>query len=362
MNVFVELKKKANRVAAVVVLGAVALWIAVGTFGTSGSRPTPNHAARTAEMPARKVGFVTAAVTPYRSRLIVSGRTEANKTVAISTRGPGIVDELPLAKGSVVAEGAVVARLADEGRTATLRQAEAIFEQRRAEWEAASRLSATGSGTRLNLVAAKSAVDSAAAALELARVEVDKRTLASPIAGVLDQIPIERGQSVAEGRLVATVLSLDPIVVAGEVSERSIARVQPGRAAEIRLVSGQTVAGKVSYVSRAAAEKTRTYRFEVEAPNADLAIAAGLTAEIAIAADPVAAVRLPRSVLSLGDDGAIGIRLVGSDGRVAFARVDILDDTPEGLWLGGIPDGTRVIVAGQEFARIGDAVIAEALP
>ena len=351
-----------NRLAAAGVLAAVAAWIALGHFGSAGSRPTPTHAERTAETPARRVGVIVVATTPYQSRLIVSGRTEANKTVAVSARGPGIVDDLPVAKGARVTAGTVIARLADEGRTAALRQAEALHEQRRAEYEATTRLAATGAGPRLNLVASKAAVDASAAALELARVELDKRALVTPIDGIVDQIPIERGQAVADGRLVATVLALDPIVVAGEVSERSVARVEVGRSAEIRLVSGQTVVGRVSYLSRAAAEKTRTYRFEVEAPNAALAIAAGLTAEIAIAADPVAAVRLPRSVLSLADDGSIGVRTVAADGRVAFARVDIVDDTPEGLWLAGIANGARVIVAGQEFARIGEPVIAEVLP
>jgi multidrug efflux system membrane fusion protein len=160
---------------------------------------------------------------------------------------------------------------------------------------------------------------------------------------------------------VATVLSLDPIVVAGEVSERAVARVAVGRPAEIRLVSGETVPAKVSYVSRSAAERTRTYRIEVEAANPDNRIAAGLTAEISLPSEPMAAVRLPRSVLSLADDGTIGVRFVDAASKVVFAPVELLDDTPQGLWLGGVPDGARVIVAGQEFVKAGEHVDAELL-
>jgi len=351
-----------NRVAAVVVLLGVGAWIALGSFGSVGSRPTPPRADATAEIRLRKVGVVEVHAEPYRRVLIVSGRTEANKTVAISARGPGIVEELPVVKGSTVPVGTVVARLADEGRSSALKQAEAIFAQRKAEYEAATRLTATGANPRLGLIASKSAVDTAAAALEMAQVEVDKKVLTTPVAGIVDQIPVERGQTVAEGRLVATVIALDPIVVAAEVSERSIGRVEVGRAAEVHLVSGRTVVGRVSYVSRAAAEKTRTYRIEVEAANPENAIAAGLTAEVSIAADPLPAVRLPRSVLSLADDGTIGVRTVEAGERVAFHKVDILDDTPDGLWLGGISDRARVIVAGQEFVRAGETVAAERLP
>ncbi|MCE1235426.1 MAG: efflux RND transporter periplasmic adaptor subunit [Hyphomicrobiales bacterium] len=354
-----HLPRRADRVVAVTVLAAVAAWIGLGHFGTSASRPPPARAEETAAAPLRLVGVVRVHAEPYARLLVVSGRTEANKTVAVTARGPGIVEDLPAPKGSRVAAGAVVAHLADEGRAAAVRQAEALFEQRRAEWEAASRLSATGAGPRLNLVASKAAVDAAAAALELARVELDKKTLTTPIAGILDQIPVEAGQAVADGRLVATVLALDPIVVAGEVSERSVSRVEVGRPAEIRLVTGRVIAGRISYLSRAAAEKTRTYRVEVEAPNPGAAVAAGLTAEIVLPSDPLPAVRLPRSVLSLADDGAIGVRTVDEGDLVAFHRIEILDDTPDGLWLAGVADGARVIVAGQEFVRVGEKVTAE---
>ena len=350
-----------NRIAAAAVLAAMLGWIFLGHFGTADSRkPAPREKTDVAET-ARRVGVVSAKVTEYARLLVVSGRTEANKTVAVTTRGPGIVEELPVPKGAEVAAGTVIARLADEGRTAALRQAEALHEQRKAEWEAASRLSATGAGPRLNLGSSKAAVDAAAAALELARVEVDKKTLTTPIAGIVDQIPVERGQAIADGKLVATVLALDPIVVAGEVSERAVGRVALGAPAEVRLVSGKTVAGKVSYVSRAAAEKTRTYRVEVEAANPGNAIASGLTAEIVLASAKLPATRLPRSVLSLADDGAIGVRVVTPGDTVAFRRIEILDDTPDGLWLAGIEPTDRVIVAGQEFVKTGDKVRAESV-
>lgn len=353
------LPRAANRVVAVAVLVLVGVWIGLGRFGTAGSQTPPPRAETTEIRVARRVGVVRAHTRDYARQLIVSGRTEANKTVAVTARGPGILEDLPVPKGTAVAAGTVIARLADEGRTAAVRQAEALYEQRRAEWEAASRLSATGAGPRLNLVASKAAVDAAAGALELARVERDKRTLITPIAGIVDQIPVENGQAVADGRLIATVIALDPIVVAGEVSERSISRVQVGRPAEVRLVSGEKITGKVSWTSRTAADKTRTYRIEVSAPNPGAAVAAGLTAEIVLPSDPLPAVRLPRSVLSLADDGAIGVRTVEDGDVVAFRRVDILDDTPEGLWVAGIPDGARVIVAGQDFVKAGEKVSAE---
>ena len=50
-----------NRVAALLVLGAVVVWVGLGEFGSSGSRPTPARAAETVAAPTKKVGVIVVA-------------------------------------------------------------------------------------------------------------------------------------------------------------------------------------------------------------------------------------------------------------------------------------------------------------
>ena len=75
-------------------------------------------------------------------------------------------------------------------------------------------------------------------------------------------------------------------------------------------------------------------------------------------AEAADAVLLPRSVVTLNDAGDIGIRAVDKDNKVVFFPIDLLDDTTNGLVLGGIPADARVIVAGQDLVIDGDEVIA----
>ena len=49
----------------------------------------------------------------------------------------------------------------------------------------------------------------------------------------------------------------------------------------------------------------------------------------------------------------MGLRTIDETGIVAFNPVTILRDTPEGVWLAGLPDRADVIVVGQEFVRAG---------
>src|SRR5690606_17598004 len=149
---------------------------------------------------------------------------------------------------------------------------------------------------------------------------------------------------------------LDPIVAVGEISERDIRFVSIGDEADVRLVDDRVVKGKVRYISRDASSQTRTFAIEVAVPNEDNTIPAGMTAEIELAAQPTDSVMLPRSVITLGDKGALGIRAVDKDDKVVFFPIDLVDDTPKGLVLAGIPQGARVIVAGQELVTEGDVV------
>ena len=53
--------------------------------------------------------------------------------------------------------------------------------------------------------------------------------------------------------------------------------------------------------------------------------------------------------------GVVGVRVV-ANGIVHFVPVKILSDSPEGMWVAGVPSGTAVITVGQEFVTDGERV------
>ena len=70
----------------------------------------------------------------------------------------------------------------------------------------------------------------------------------------------------------------------------------------------------------------------------------------------MSATRIPRSALTFSSAGEIGVRIVGGDETVGFVPVNVVEDEQTFMWVGGIPDGTRVIVQGQDFVREGQKV------
>jgi membrane fusion protein, multidrug efflux system len=91
-------------------------------------------------------------------------------------------------------------------------------------------------------------------------------------------------------------------------------------------------------------------------PNADHAIADGVTAEVEFKLAPVASVRIPRSALTFSAEGELSVRVVGSDGVVASVPVGIVEDARDEIWVSGPKDNVKVIVQGQDFVKDGQKV------
>ncbi|MBX3579025.1 MAG: efflux RND transporter periplasmic adaptor subunit [Rhizobiaceae bacterium] len=357
------MKIRFHKLAAIAVLIGFSAWIATGEFSSVGSAQSEAEAtppATAAEEAAPPVLRTVAVVVPPRvqhARAIrISGQTQADQRAVLTTRAAGVIGDLRVQKGSAVKAGDVILVLAAEEKKAAFEMAKALLAQRQAEFNAAERLAETGNMPKLQLETSRAALAAAKSQVEAAEADLGRLEVKAPFSGIIDRLDVEAGSSVGQGAQVATLLNLDPIIGAGEVSERDLGHIRIGDDADVRLVNGKMVAGKLRYVSRDASAQTRTFPLEVAIPNADGAIPAGMTAEITLKTEPADAVILPRSVVTLSESGDLGIRAVDKDSKVVFYPIDLVDDMPNGLVLGGIPADARVIVAGQDLVTEGDTV------
>ncbi|MFU8776935.1 MAG: hypothetical protein ACNA7M_04630 [Roseovarius sp.] len=53
----------------------------------------------------------------------------------------------------------------------------------------------------------------------------------------------------------------------------------------------------------------------------------------------------------------MGLRIVDAGRRAQFVPVDLLRDTPAGVWVTGLPDMADVIVIGQDYVTDGVPVM-----
>ena len=351
---------KAARIAAVGLVVGAAAWIASGHL-----LPHDSAESRAAIQPEAKqqqklfrVSVADARLEPRTRNLVLSGRTEADRKMMLTARVDGVISELKVRRGSLVKEGDVIAVLSDEAREARVMQARAMLIQRKTELAAKMKLVEQGTMPKLEAVNLETLYKAAEAGLAAAEAEKDRSVIRAPWAGIVNDVPVEVGQAVLQmmGKDIAQIVSIDPMLAVVEVAERNLAGVHLGDPAEIRLVTGKKANGKVRFISKSASANTRTYRVDVEVPNADGTIPDGITAEVAIPLAPVPATRVPRSALTFSSSGELGVRVVEADSKVAFLPVSVVEDQQEFMWVAGIADGARVIVQGQDFVREGQQV------
>ena len=353
-------KFRFHKLAALVVLVAFAGWVATGEFSSVGSAEH-DEAAKPAEVEQPKAVLRTVAVvTPPRvmhARAIrISGQTDAEKRVTLATRVMGVIESLPVKQGERVNRGDLVLKLDARDKEAAIQMAQSVVAQRQAEADAAQQLVKGGNAPKLQTEQTQAALATAKSQLESAKAELAEYEIHAPFNGLVDRVPVQRGSTILAGAEVATLINLDPLLAIGEVSERDLQYLSIGNQADVRLVNGQTVKGTLRYISRDASNATRTFRIEVAIPNEDKQLPAGMTAEIELQGQSTDAVILPRSVVTLSGAGDIGIRAVDKDNKVVFFPIDLVDDTPTGIVLGGVPADARIIVAGQDLVTEGDEV------
>ena len=178
----------------------------------------------------------------------------------------------------------------------------------------------------------------------------------APFDGYLETFSVKEGDYLNTGAVCATIIDPDPMRLIGEVSEKEINFVKVGAKAEAELISGKKVEGVVSFVSTSANKGTRTFRVEIDVKNSDRSIRDGVSAQIAIEGDTILAHKISPSILMLGEAGELGIRTVNEDDQVEFKKIDILEDSMEGIWITGLPKNTRIITIGQEYVFQGQTV------
>ncbi len=178
----------------------------------------------------------------------------------------------------------------------------------------------------------------------------------APFDGYLETFSVKEGDYLNTGAVCATIIDPDPMRLIGEVSEKEINFVKVGAKAMAELISGKKVEGVVSFVSTSANKGTRTFRVEIDVKNSDRSIRDGVSAQIEIEGDTILAHKISPSILMLGEAGELGIRTVNEDDQVEFKKIEILEDSMEGIWITGLPKNTRIITIGQEYVFQGQTV------
>ncbi|MEG3620277.1 efflux RND transporter periplasmic adaptor subunit [Magnetovibrio sp. PR-2] len=357
-QVFGMTVQPAQKTAAFIAIGAL-LWMLSGIFVNEDAQSQDAQPQIETETPTPRVRVTTIVGEEHVRTIAVLGRTEAKNAVSVRAETIGRVVEIVAEKGAMVEAGEVLVKLDPENLPAKLAEAKARLSQRKIAYESARKLSKGGYSSQLNLAEAKANLEAARAEVKGMQRDLDNTTIMAPFAGVVDELPLDAGDYIDKvGGVVARVIDLSAMLAAGEVAERDIGGISLGGEAYIVLPDGREFDATVSFVAKASSAATRTYKVEVRFDVVDGSVPEGMTAELHLPMERIKAHNITPALLTLDDEGDIGVKVVMADGTVEFFRVEMISDTKDGIWLTGLPHEAKVISVGQEFVIPGQTVIA----
>jgi len=325
--------------------------------------------------PAESVRTVSAAevvLRPMGASQEVSGLLVPREEVVVGPELSGYrVAALLADEGDAVRAGQPLARLDDGLLQARIRQAEAALAQararaRQAQAESARVVGLEGQGVlsdeqiqqrRTAAASEQASADVAAAQLAGLRVEAERMTLRAPVAGVVLQRTVRRGDVASPGAEPMFRLAREGLVeLSAEVPEHLLGGIRQGEGAAVVLASGTQVQGQVRLLSRRVDEKTKLVQVRVTLPvRQDLRPGGFARASFQPEARPVAAV--PEKAVHF-EAGGPQLATIDAEGRIRKTPVTLGVRTDGWVELrSGPPVGTLLALGGGAFALEGDKVL-----
>ncbi len=298
----------------------------------------------------------------YQERVRVRGQTKAFRHVDVRAEVPGRVVATPVARGARVEAGELLCEIAVDTRAADLQEARSRQEEAQMEYNGALDLQERGLQSRVGIAQFKAALDATAAAVTRAELNLNRTRITAPFAGIMETRAVEVGNLMDMGGTCASLLDDSPMLLIGQVPETDVGKLTLGAPVTATLLSGETVEGKLTYVSRAADTSARSYGIEVEINSGYDSIRQGITAEIYITGAETRAHLIPPSALTLSDEGTMGVKTLDPNNVVQFAPVVVVGENSSldpGMWVLGLPEQSVVVTLGQEIVFPGQTVNAD---
>ncbi len=269
------------------------LFMAVAAiFAACSSKPEAEY-----EMTSVVKGNISTTVT-------ATGTIEPVTSVEVGTQVSGIVAKIYVDYNSVVKAGQVIAELDRtnllstlESQRANLTSAESALAYQRANHDRYKSLYDKGlisandyEQARLSFVQAQQQVNTARQSVKRAQTDLGYATITSPINGVVLNKAVEEGQTVAASFSTPTLFTiaqdLTDMRVIADIDEADIGDVKEGQrvAFTVDAFPNDIFQGAVTQVRQQATTESNvvTYEVVISAPNADLKLKPGLTANVTI--------------------------------------------------------------------------------
>jgi len=334
---------------------------------TTAAAKQPETAARGSERsrgPQMAVVVAPVETATINDRLSAIGTGRANRSVTVNPYTNGRLTEILVKPGDVVTENDIIAKLDSEAEEIAVDRARIALEDAEARSERIVALRKSNTATAVQVTEAELALSNARLALRDSELELERRSIRTPISGIVGILPVEAGNYVTTQTAIATIEDRSTITVDFWVPERFASGISVGDALSATPIARPTdlLSGTVSAVDNRLDEASRTLLVQARLDNAADTLRPGMSFQVAMkfpgdsypSVDPLA--------IQWGTDGAF-VWAVRDEMAVRVPVRIVQRNTESVLVSADLAEGDSVVTEGVHTVRDGaKLLIARANP
>ena len=295
---------------------------------------------------------------PLSEQVTAIGTILSDEAIVVSSEIPGRLQEIHFQEGQPVEKGVPLFTLDDSVYRAQLADAEAKLKLAEQTHKRTSTLFSNKYATAQSADESASNLAVGTAAVELARVQLEKAHIVAPFSGIVGLRRVSIGEYITAGQALVNLEAINPVKADFRVPERFLPAIRVGQTIRIRVDAfpEESFEGKVYAIDPRLDVAGRSLVVRATVPNKDQRLRPGLFARITVLLQlKEDALSVPEQAIVPQGDSQYVFKIV--DGKVQLTKV-VTGTRREGMVeiVEGLSAGDQVVTAGQLKIRDGTPV------
>lgn len=293
----------------------------------------------------------------FTSYVEVQAQVNGDQNVNAMPQAPGTVTNVLVHAGQKVSKGQTMATLDAAIVEQQIQALDATLGLQKALYEKQQKLWSQNIGTEVQLLSSKATYDATLKQKAALVAQKNMYSIKAPISGTVDQVNVKVGDAVGgASQQGIRVVSFDQLKVIATLGENYLGKVQQGNPVNLIFSDiNDTLHTKLSYVSQAVDNISRSFQVEVRLPNSSK-LHPNMSCKMQIANyENKNALVVPVSLIQKTADGE---RVYVADGKKAKAVVVETGRNSNGMVeiLSGLQPGDKIITEGYQELDNGELI------
>jgi membrane fusion protein (multidrug efflux system) len=211
----------------------------------------------------------------------ISGITEPFMDVALGLADAGIIHEQFFREGDSIKKGDVILELDKNLESLEVARRKAVMDQNKMVFDSTRQLSeTTKSVSKEDLTKTEAEYNVSAAEYGIAVQQLADRQLVAPFSGAITEVLLKPGAAVAPYQPLVRLVDTSRCYFTGHIDGKAAGNLRLDEPVKIELDGGQTVSGKICFISPVVDAASGLARIKAIFENADGKIRPGLAAKM----------------------------------------------------------------------------------